>query len=532
MKDGLIHAHFDKRAGLLSDSIRTLHLDSAGVLWIGTQGGGLSRWNQGRLATFTSREGLPDNTISQILEDDSGRLWLGCNRGICAVQKRELEELTAGKVAAIYPQIYGRAEGMLSEECVGGFFPSGLRTKAGLLWFSTLKGLVMVNPRPLKQGAPAPAVMLENLIVDGVEARLSARQPANAAGRENSDLRVEPGAFAIRIAPGNHRLEFHYTGLSFAAPERVRFRYRLQGLDPDWIDADTRRVAFYSYVPPGDYRFQVVACNGDGVWNLSGASVGLTVSQHLWQAWWFISLMAIGFVGAAAGIARFAEKKRMQRHLKLLEQERALERERARIARDLHDDLGSSLTRISLLSHLAKADKDHPSQVEHHAVKISQSAAQTVRALEEIVWAIRPGSDSLQSLVEYIAHFANELFEGNTTRCRLDLPHDLPARALPPEMRHNLFLIVKEALTNALKHAGAKEVRVQAKTSGNSLEITVQDDGRGFAFSRASSANGGHGLENMHRRAEAMGGALAVESAPAKGTTIKLAVKLPAAAVR
>jgi signal transduction histidine kinase len=239
--------------------------------------------------------------------------------------------------------------------------------------------------------------------------------------------------------------------------------------------------------------------------------------------------MAVGFVGAAVGIARFAEKKRMQRHLKLLEQERALERERARIARDLHDDLGSSLTRISLLSHLAKADKDHPSQVEHHAVKISQSAAQTVRALEEIVWAIRPGSDSLQSLVEYIAHFANELFEGNTTRCRLDLPHDLPTRALPPEMRHNLFLIVKEALTNALKHAGAKEVRVQAKTSANSLEIIVQDDGRGFAFSRASSTHDGHGLENMQRRAEAMGGALSVESAPGKGTIIKLAVKLPVA---
>src|SRR5262249_19250077 len=152
----------------------------------------------------------------------------------------------------------------------------------------------------------------------------------------------------------------------------------------------------------------------------------------------------------------------------------ALERERARIAQDLHDDLGSSLARICLLSDLIEADKEQPDHIEAHARKISQSAAQTVRSLEEIVWAVRPGSDTLQSLVEYIAHFANELFEGDRARCRLDLPHDLPARPLPPEVRHNIFLIVKEALTNALKHASAQEVRVQAKASDGALEILVQ----------------------------------------------------------
>src|SRR5439155_24695172 len=163
------------------------------------------------------------------------------------------------------------------------------------------------------------------------------------------------------------------------------------------------------------------------------------------------------------GAVRIVEKRRLQRHLERLEQERGVEHERARIAQDLHDDLGSSLARISLLSSLARADKDNPGQVETHVSKIAQSADDTVRALEEIVWAVRPGSDSLQSLVEYIAHFASELFEGNGTRCRLDLPPDLPTRPLPPEMRHNIFLVIKEALTNALKHAGAKEVRVQAK---------------------------------------------------------------------
>jgi signal transduction histidine kinase len=212
-----------------------------------------------------------------------------------------------------------------------------------------------------------------------------------------------------------------------------------------------------------------------------------------------------------------------------LEQERALERERARIARDLHDDLGSSLARISLLSGLARADRNNPSQVETHVNKISQSADETVRALEEIVWAVRPGSDSLQSLVEYIAHFANELFENSATRCRLDLPHDLPVRPLPPEVRHDIFLIVKEALTNVLKHARATEVRVQAKVSINALEILVQDDGQGFNSAAPFTEDNRHGLGNMRRRAEAMGAALAVESAPGKGASVRLAVKLRSA---
>jgi signal transduction histidine kinase len=161
-----------------------------------------------------------------------------------------------------------------------------------------------------------------------------------------------------------------------------------------------------------------------------------------------------------------------------------------------------------------------------HAGKLSESADQTVRALEEIVWAVRPGSDSLQSLVEYIAHFANEAFEDNSTRCRLDLPHDLPPKPLPPDVRHNIFLIVKEALTNALRHAGAKEVHVQAKVSANALEILVQDDGRGFEPSMPPMEGKRHGLGNMHRRAETIGGTLELQSTPGKGTTVRLVVHL------
>ena len=162
--NGSFH-HVEKSEGLLSDMIRALYLDAQGTLWIGTADDGLSRWQNGRIANFTARDGLPDNNISQILEDDAGRLWLGSNGGIACVNKRRLDELAAGKIPTVYPQIFGRAEGMLSEECTGGFCPAGLKTRSGLLWFSTLKGVVVVDPRLQPGTEPMPNTVLEEVLV-------------------------------------------------------------------------------------------------------------------------------------------------------------------------------------------------------------------------------------------------------------------------------------------------------------------------------------------------------------------------------
>lgn len=269
--------------------------------------------------------------------------------------------------------------------------------------------------------------------------------------------------------------------------------------------------------------------DGGNGWIFSDMAIATSFNDFVivrfWQTWWFSTLLALFVVAAVGATVRFVEKRKYQLQLQHAEQESALERERARIAQDLHDDLGSSLTRLSLLSGLIRTDKDNPEQVEAHASKLAQSADQTVRALEEIVWAVRPGSDTLQSLTDYIAHFANELFDGNAARCRLDLPHDLPALALPPDLRHNIFLIVKEALTNALKHSGAAEVQVHAKISGHTLEILVRDDGRGFNPSLSSEGRR-NGLGNIRRRAEAIGGKLELQSAAGEGTTVELSVDL------
>ncbi|MGH8024794.1 MAG: sensor histidine kinase, partial [Limisphaerales bacterium] len=252
--------------------------------------------------------------------------------------------------------------------------------------------------------------------------------------------------------------------------------------------------------------------NGDG-WVFSRMAVATSFDDFIvvpfWETWWFRTLAAAFLLAWIIGVVRVMERRKFARQLQRAEQERTLERERARIAQDLHDDLGSSLTRLTLLSGLVKADKDHPEQVEAHAGKLSQAADQTVRALEEIVWAVRPGSDTLQSLMDYTAHFAIELFDGNSAHCRLDLPNDLPLWPLPPDMRHNIFLIVKEALTNALKHSAAVEVQVRARVLGRTLEICVTDNGKGF--DPALMAEGWrNGMGNMRRRAASMNAALQV----------------------
>ncbi len=271
---------------------------------------------------------------------------------------------------------------------------------------------------------------------------------------------------------------------------------------------------------------------GGNGWIFSDMAVATSFNDFVvvrfWQTWWFTLLATLFVLGAVIGAVRVVEKRKFQFQLQRAERQHALEQERARIAQDLHDELGSLLTRISLLGGLLHADKASPEQVENHAAKISQSADQTVRALEEIVWAVRPGSDSLQSLVEYIAHFANELFEGNPTRCRMDLPADVPARVLPPDVRHNIFLIAKESLNNVLKHAGGSVVQLHVQTNGRNFRMIIADDGKGFDVASSTVSNSQrNGLHNMRRRAGAVGGQLVVSSAPGQGTRVEFTVVFP-----
>jgi signal transduction histidine kinase len=489
-----------------------------------TAGAGLSRLQEQAIATFTMREGLPDNTVSQISGDDDGNLWLGGNRGIVRVKETDLDDLAAHRIPAINPQVYGRADGMLSEECTSGFFPAGLKTKSGLIWFSTLKGIVVVDPHHTVN-SPAPAVVLEQILVDGVpdlpavDRSISQRQ----ADGEPHEESIE----SLRLAPGKHVVEFHYTGLSFDAPERVRFRYRLEGLDSDWVEAGTRRVAYYSFVPPGHYQFRVIACNGDGIWNERGANLQLTIGRYFWQTWWFLWVLALGIISAVAGSARLIEKRRLYQRMKRLEQERVLERERTRIAQDLHDIMGAKLCRISFLSEHARRQDGIPSELEEKMSSISDDSREVLQSLDEMVWAVNPQKDTLDHVVSYIGQYAQEYFKRTGIQCELKIPAQVPMQPVSSQSRHHLFLAVHEALTNILKHSGATQAVVAMDCRAGEFEVSISDDGSGFdpatseSNSPSSAAGFCNGLGNMRRRMEELGGRCLIESRAGQGTTIR-----------
>lgn len=531
LKNGSFH-HLDKSEGLLSDVIRTLYLDGQGTLWIGTGDEGLSRWHNGRIDNFTPREGLPEKNISQILEDDAGRLWLGSSRGIACVNKHRLDELAAGQIPAVYPQLFGRAEGMLSEECTGGFYPAGLKTKSGLLWFSTLKGVVVVDPRVQPATTLMPNTVLEEVLVDGVPdpmLHVSSPKTARRSGQPGNGVsQLE----TLRITPGKHRVEFRYTGLSFDAPELIRFRYRLEGLDTDWVEAGTRRTAFYSYLPPGDYRFRVAACNSDGVWNENESGLELTVLRHFWQTWWFITWAGLSLMVSVVGTVRIVEKRKLHRRLKRLEQERVLERERTRIAQDLHDEMGAKLCRISFLSEHARRGELPPEELQDQITSISDASREVLHSLDEIVWAVNPQNDTLEHAASYIGQYAQEYFQMTGIQCELDIPTQLPAYPLSSQMRHHLFLATHEALTNILKHSGATRAKISMISGNATFEISIADNGKGFNSSAIESkpespaTASGNGLNNMCQRLADIGGRCRIESALGQGTNIRFVIPL------
>jgi ligand-binding sensor domain-containing protein/signal transduction histidine kinase len=505
--------HYGKKEGLLSELIRTLYLDKDGSLWIGTEGGGLSRLRGETFATFTTREGLADNTISQILEDDFARLWLGCNRGIVCVSKHELDDVQAGKTAVLYAQVYGHNEGLPSEECTSGFYPSGLKTHDGLLWFSTLKGIVVADPRRRQGDTSAPSVVLDEVRVDG---------QAVSVGADS----------ALKVSPGKHRLEFTYAAMAFDAPDFVHLRYRLEPLDRDWFDAGTRRTASYPYVPPGNYRFLVSAATSADNWGSTATMLTVTVAPHFWQAWWFMALVLLAALGAVAGLARLAEKRKLQRRLRELEQEKVLERERTRIAQDLHDEMGAKLCRISFLSEGARRASEMPLELRNQIVSISDASREVLHSLDEIVWAVNPRNDSLEPVASYIGQYVQDYFQETGVQCELDIPAQFPFHPLSSQLRHHLFHAVHEALTNTLKHSRATRLKVSIKCEGSVFEITTSDNGHGFDLSALDdqSENGsfvaGNGLRNMQERLAEVGGRCHIESKPGCGTTVRFIINV------
>lgn len=483
--------------------------DTNGVIWIGTLGGGLLRFHNGEFSHFLKETGLPDNNVTQLLDSQDGYLWGGTYAGIFRVRKSELAAVAAGIQTRLHCRTYGQFDGLPALECSSGFQPSCWRSRDGRLWFSTANGVATVDPAKTVPNPIAPTVIIEEMLVDS--------RPVSVPPRTGVSRQAAP----IQIPPGRHYVQFRYTGLNFAAPDGVRFRVKLEGGEEQWQSTEAQRVIGYGPLMPGKYHFRVAACNNDGLWNETGDVLAFVVLPYFWETWWFrLALVLLTLAILGLGVARI-QRQRYRRRLDRAERQREMELERARIARDLHDDLGTSLTQISLLSALANRAQTPAPEARELIQEVRGCAREMVIALDEIVWAVNPKNDSLAELVTYLGHFAEEFFRASAIRFRLDLPAQVPAVALSADSRHALFLAFKEAVNNVARHSGATEAQVHVAIAAQEITISIADNGQGFAIASGAETTAGNGLANMKRRLEQVGGRTQVHSQPGAGTTVR-----------
>lgn len=428
------------------------------------------------------------------------------NRGVFRASRRELNDFVDGRTASVNCISYGVSDGMKSNETNGGGQPAGWKGRDGSLWFPTIEGVVRIDPDGLN--LLPPPVHIEQVLV----------------GKTPADTRRP-----VEVRPGRGDLEIHYTGLSLAAPEKVRFRYKLEGYDADWVDAGGRRVAYYTNAPPGRYVFRVTAANNDGVWSTEEAAVTVVVVPPFWRTWWFVSC-AVAAVACAAfllyrrRIARVERARRAQEEFsrQLMASQ---EGERKRIAGELHDSIGQDLLIIKNRAALGLRLLDDPAKAREQIEQIAGTASQSIREVRQIAYNLRPYQLDEIGLTQAL----EELVERAAGSCpvRLDSSIDYVDDLFPADSAINLYRIVQEGINNVLKHSGASAARVTVRRGAADLEVTVEDDGRGFAPEprEDGAARLGLGLVGLSERARMLGGRLVVRSAPGRGTTVRLNIR-------
>lgn len=513
LRNGMFTA-YTEHGGFIGNQVRAIYEDSEGVLWIGTYDGGLYRWRDEQLTRYTTKEGLHDNGVFGILEDGVGNLWMSCNRGIYRVSRQELNDFAEGKIRSVTSVVYGTKDGLGTLECNGGRQPSSLKTKDNKLWFPTMAGVAVINPSALQINLQPPPVIIEEF----------------RSSNETIDL-----PRSVEIAPNQDSFEIRYTAPSFVKPEYVKFKYKLGGLDNDWVDAGTRRVVNYSYVPPGEYAFTVLAANSDGVWNQLGQSIRIKVIPHWWEIWWVQALMATSLmVGiAVAGIvihkrrtAQLKKAKAMQEDFsrQLIESQ---ESERKRIASELHDGLGQDLLVVKNCALLGLNMATDVSVAKKQFDEISTMTSQVLEDVREITHDLRPYhldrlglKAALEFMIEKIASSSEIRFLSEIAT--ID-------GLLSKEAEMHLYRIVQESINNIIKHSKATVAKVALQRNDRQVQLSIEDNGKGLRANQSvatGSSRQGFGLRSISERVRILGGEQLIHSIPGEGTTITVTIML------
>ena len=492
-------------------------------LWIGTAGGGLAWWHKGTMAVWTTNSGLPANHIAAVVLDQTKNLWLATGAGIFRMNRANVREALDHPNLPLKCELMSPAKTLLESTTVSGG-TRALLTPGGELWFATSEGVMNVNTHQFDLEPGRVPVYLESAAFNG--------QPAFSLLRGGLWASAITNDRAL-LAPVDLRsLEIQFTAPNFAAPGELRFRHKLDGFDADWVDDAGAHFVRYGRLDYGRYRFHVAVRNAGGVWQEAADTFSFMVPTPFYLQRWALFLYVVGAILLVTGIVRLVSHRRLRLTLARLEQQQSLERERLRIARDMHDEMGSKLTKISFLSEHAQVDAAATGALADKIQAIAQTSRELLQTMDEIVWVVNPRNDTLENVVAYLSHHALEYFQNTSVECELKLPQEIPANPLSSELRHNLFLTFEEVLNNVLKHAGATRVKIEMNLSALEFEIKIVDNGRGFVLAanpenaHSRRGGGGNGLNNMRERLRDIGGELLIASQTGQGTEVTMRIRL------
>jgi signal transduction histidine kinase/ligand-binding sensor domain-containing protein len=499
--------------------IRALLEDSQGRLWVGADNTGLAcvAGNQSHL--YEAADGFTDLNVRGLLEDAQHDIWVGTTVGIWLVRDSGLKNMLPESLEL--QQIFAEATGLPGANLPGG--PGAASAADGMLYFASSHGVIKINSRAWFQHKRPLQIHLEQLVLNNVPYSFFATPALNDTA----------AASIFTLNSTVYSMEFRFTVAELGEPEALHFQHYLEGIDPRWVDNGSDRVVRYGRMPYGKYQFRIRASRGDNNWYEMETPFAFQLEPPLWlssAAMLFYGLLILGLV--MLGVRQISVR-RLRRTLARLAQQQAMEKERMRIAQNMHDEIGSKLTRISFLSELVSSGKEPSGE---NIRSIATTSRKLLQTLDEIVWAVNPQNDTVEYLASYLGHYANEYFQNTNVSLELSIPDKLPDVALSSETRHNLFLAFEEALGNVLKHSGATRVRVEMVLKPRRFSVIIQDNGSGFTPAGGPgnsdpnpperSKRVGNGLRNIKKRMAEISGEYQIESAPGRGTMVILHLSL------
>ena len=486
-------------------AVTDLHRSRDGSLWIATQAG-LERLWKGRLDTFTIANGLPCNGIRALVEDDANGLWLNTDCGLAAIAPAALARWAERPGATVPIRVFEAADGMRKVLRAIGYFRNAIKSNDGRLWFATFDGVAVVNPNHLPENRIPPPVRIEEITAGQT--------------RYSADSRLQ-------LPPLTKELRINYTALSFVAPEKVRFRYRLDGFDREWKEDTTGgRQAVYTNLPPNRYTFRVIAANNDGVWNETGAALDFSIRPAFYQTRAFEALCA----AAIALVLWLGYRMRLrQMRGRMTVQFETKMKERTRIAREMHDSLLQELAGFAAeLEGLAKL-ASLPVVAKERLRDVRRQVERCAREAREFVWDLRAPAMEEVDLSQALRAAGEEITHGESVRFQVTVQgHPRPA---PVKMQRQLLRIVQEATRNAVRYSRANEIAMEiVYLESDRVRVHMRDDGCGFDIEQVARQPDHWGLRTMRERAEQLGGELKILSAPGRGTTIDIVVPIASTA--